>query len=81
MRPGYFVAILIMLFIIGEHFWRKKHSTTREVIIIVIAAIAAGAFAGFALEWALSVFRTFMQANLGESDSIEHVIIVASAAL
>lgn len=80
MRPGYFVGIIIMLFIIGEHFWKKKHSTTKEIFIVVIAAIAAGVFAGFALEWALSLFRTFMQANAGESTTFEEVTILASAA-
>lgn len=80
MKPGYFVGIIIMLFIIGEHFFKNKHSTTKKIIIIVIAAIAAGAFAGFALEWALNLFRSFMQANVGESEPIEHVIIVSSAA-
>lgn len=79
MKPGYFVGILIMLFIIGEHFWKNKQSTTKEIIIIVIAAIAAGAFAGFALEWALSLFRTFMQANLGESKSIEESTTITAA--
>lgn len=73
MQPGYFIGILIMLFIIGEYFWKHKKSTTKEIIIIVIAAIVAGAFAGFALEWALSLFRTFMQANVGESKSIEDI--------
>ena len=80
MRPGYFVGIIIMLFIIGEHFWKNKHSTTKEIFIVVIAAVAAGVFAGFALEWALSLFRTFMQANLGESTSIENITIITSTA-
>ena len=62
MRPGYFVGIIIMLLIIGEHFWMKKHSSPREITIVVIAAIAGGVFAGFLLEWALSLFRKFMQA-------------------
>ncbi|MEO7313689.1 MAG: hypothetical protein ABIW47_00775 [Ginsengibacter sp.] len=71
MKPGYFVGILITLIIIGEYFLKSRHSTPKEVIIIVIAAIVAGAFAGFALEWALNLFRTFMQASVGESESIQ----------
>lgn len=71
MRPGYFVGIVITLIIIGEHFWKNRHSTPKEVITILIAALVAGAFAGFALEWSLSVFRTFMQANLGEPKYIK----------
>lgn len=78
MRPGYFVAIIIMILIIGEHFWTKKNSSTREVIIIIIAAIAAGAFAGFALEWALGLFRTFMQANIAKPPTIPEVSIITS---
>ncbi len=62
MKPGYFVGILIMLFFIAEYFWKNKHSNAKEILIIVIAAIVAGAFAGFALEWTLNLFRTFMQA-------------------
>lgn len=62
MKPGYFVGILITLIIIGEHFWKNRHSTPKEIFIIMIAAIAAGVFAGFALEWGLSLFWKFMQA-------------------
>lgn len=69
-----------MLFIIGEHFYKNKRSTTKEIFIIVIAAIVAGAFAGFALECALSLFRTFMQANVGESKFIDETTTVALAA-
>lgn len=71
MKPGYFVGILITLIIIGEHFFKNRHSTPKEVFIIVIAALVAGAFAGFALEWSLSLFRSFMQANLGEPKNIK----------
>ena len=80
MKPGYFVAILIMLFIIGEHFVKNKQSSGKKIVVVVIAAIVAGAFAGFALEWALSIFRTFMQANVEGSKHIEDSTIVASTA-
>lgn len=78
MKPGYFVGILIALLIIGEHFLKNKHSTTKEIFIIVIAALVAGAFAGFALEWALSLFRTFMQANVGDTKFIKDVTMIAA---
>lgn len=67
MKPGYFVAILITLIIVSEYFWKNKQSSIKEIIIILIAALAAGAFAGLAVEGALSLFRVFMQANAPQS--------------
>lgn len=67
MKPGYFVAILIILIIVFEYFWKRKRISAKEVIIILIAALAAGVFAGLAVEGALNFFRWFMQANATES--------------
>ena len=67
MKPGYFVAVLIILIIVLEYFWESKQISTKEVIIILIAALAAGVFAGLVVEGALDFFRWFMQANATES--------------
>lgn len=77
MQPGFFVGILIMLFIIGEHFWTNKQSNTKEMIVILIAALVAGAFAGFVVEWALSLFRTFMQADAGDTLPVKNATFFA----
>ena len=67
MKPGYFVAGLITLIILCEYFWKNKQITTKKVIIILIAALTAGAFAGLIVEGFLGLFRLFMQANATES--------------
>ena len=65
MNPGYFIGIFITVFLLAEHFLFGKKNSTRKNLIAVIAAIAAGVFAGYLFTWGINIFRTFMQANVG----------------
>lgn len=78
MKPGYFVAVLIILIIVFEYFWKRKRISAKEVIIILIAALAAGVFAGLAVEGALNFFRWFMQANATESTWDKESTLIAA---
>jgi uncharacterized membrane protein YfcA len=67
MSPGYFVAIMMTVFIVAEYFWKNKEVHIKEVVTIIIAALVAGVFAGLVVEGFLGLFRIFMQANAPES--------------
>jgi uncharacterized membrane protein YfcA len=69
MSPGYFVAIMMAVFIVAEYFWKNKEVHMKEVVTIIIAALVAGVFAGLIVEGFLGLFRIFMQANAPESSS------------
>lgn len=67
MKPGYGVAIFVALVIVGEYLWKHKRVSLKKIVIISLAAIAAGAFAGVLVEIGLSVFRGFMGGKVGEA--------------
>lgn len=69
MSPGYFVAIMMAVFIVAEYFWKNKEVHMKEVVTIIIAALVAGVFAGLIVEGFLGLFRIFMQANAPESSN------------
>ncbi len=60
MKPGYFVALVMLLIIVGEYFFKSKEISFREVLIFLIAALAASVFAGLIAEGGLELFRIFM---------------------
>lgn len=64
MKPGYFVALVMLLIIVGEYLFKSKQISFREVLIFLIAALAASVFAGLIAEGALELFRIFMLGSI-----------------
>ena len=76
MKPGYFIGLFITVFFLAENLLIHDHLTAKEIIKTGIAAVVAGAFAGFLFEWAIGLFRKFMQSNMGQSEFIKEVTTI-----